>query len=161
MRVDADRSIYYKEGHERETLIFRLSNLILWYGPRKHYQRIQRVWVDETINAPRWKDFTTQLDNEWTGFTLYVSVRYILNVVEDLAWLESTVMLAVDVSFLAVPGIINLDGSSQTSSNIAVYMSALCSVGSLVAAVLLVDRSQDYQTAEGGVCDLFSVSEPR
>ncbi|KAG1763251.1 hypothetical protein EDD22DRAFT_822527 [Suillus occidentalis] len=133
VRVDADRSIYYKEGHERETLIFRFSNLMLWNGPRKHFKRIQRVWVDETINAPRWKDFITQLGTEWTGFTLY-----------------STVMLAVDVSFLAVPGIINPYSSSQTPSNIAVYMSALCSVGSLVAAVLLVDHSQDYQTAEGG-----------
>ncbi|KAG2141075.1 hypothetical protein DEU56DRAFT_797140 [Suillus clintonianus] len=132
-RVDADRSIYYKEGHERETLIFRFSNLFLWYGPRKHYKRIQRVWVDEIINAPRWKDFITQLDHEWTGFTLY-----------------STVMLAVDVSFLAVPGIIDVFETSQTSANIAVYMSALCSVGSLVVAVLLVDQSQDYQTAEGG-----------
>ncbi|KAG2144711.1 uncharacterized protein EDB93DRAFT_1152863 [Suillus bovinus] len=131
VRVDVDRSIYYKEGHERETLIFRLSNLILWYGPRKHYKRIQRVWVDEIINAPRWKDFITQLDTEWTGFTLY-----------------STVMLAVDVSLLAVPGI--MGGSSQTSSNISVYMSALCSVGSLVVAVLLVDQSHDYQTAEEG-----------
>lgn len=133
VRVDADRSIYYKEGHERETLIFRLSNLILWYGPRKHYKRIQRVWVDEIINAPRWKDFITQLDNEWTGFTLY-----------------STVMLAVDVSFLPVPSIVHPSGSWQTSSNIAVFMSALCAVGSLVVAVLLVDQSQDYQTAEGG-----------
>ncbi|KAG1871582.1 hypothetical protein F4604DRAFT_1768819 [Suillus subluteus] len=129
-RVDADRSIYYKEGHERETLIFRLFNLILWYGPRKHYKRIQRVWVDEIINAPRWKDFIAQLDKEWAGYTLY-----------------STVMLAVDVSFLAVP---DPYSSSQTSSNIAVYMSALCSVGSLVVSVLLVDQSQDYQTAEGG-----------
>ncbi|KAG1742616.1 uncharacterized protein EDB91DRAFT_285991 [Suillus paluster] len=136
-RVDADRSIYYKEGHERETLIFRVSNLIFWYAPRKHYKRIRRVWVDEIINAPRWKDFITQLDNEWTGFTLY-----------------STVMLAVDVSFLAVPGVIDINSyeSSQTSSNIAVYMSALCSVGSLVVSLLLVAQSQDYQrqTAEGG-----------
>lgn len=131
-RVDADRSIYYKEGHERETLVFRLSNLILWYGPRKHHKRIQRVWVDEIINAPRWKDFITQLDTEWTWYTLY-----------------STVLLAVDVSFLAVPGI-TTNGSSQTSSNIAVYMSALCSVGSLVVSVLLVDQSYDFQTAEGG-----------
>lgn len=138
MRVDADRSIYYKEGHERETLIFRFSNLMLWNGPRRHFKRIQRVWVDETINAPRWKDFITQLGTEWTGFTLY-----------------STVMLAVDVSFLAVPGIIDAYGSSQTPSNIAVYMSALCSVGSLVAAVLLVDHSQDYQTAEGGASYMF------
>ncbi|KAG1900351.1 uncharacterized protein F5891DRAFT_312643 [Suillus fuscotomentosus] len=83
--VDAERSIYYKEGHERETLIFRLLNLILWCGPRKHYKRIRRVWVDEIINAPRWKDFIIQLDNEWLGFTLY-----------------STVMLAVDLFALQV-----------------------------------------------------------
>ncbi|KAG2037534.1 hypothetical protein BDR03DRAFT_896685, partial [Suillus americanus] len=114
-RVDADRSIYYKEGHERETLIFRLSNLILWYGPRKHYKRIQRVWVDEIINAPRWKDFIAQLDKEWMGYTLYVSARYIWSAVEDLASLKSTVMLAVDVSFLAVP---DPYSSSQTLSNI-------------------------------------------
>ncbi|KAG2107851.1 hypothetical protein BD769DRAFT_1500456 [Suillus cothurnatus] len=132
-----DRSIYYKEGHERETLVFRLSNLILWYGPRKHHKRIQRVWVDEIINAPRWKDFITQLDTEWTWYTLYVTL------------LSPTVLLAVDVSFLAVPGI-TTDSSSQTSSNIAVYMSALCSVGSLVVSVLLVDQSYDFQTAEGG-----------
>ncbi|KAG2107012.1 uncharacterized protein F5147DRAFT_219074 [Suillus discolor] len=131
VRVDADRSIYYKEGHERETLIFRLLNLILWYGPRKHYKRVQRVWVDEIINAPRWKDFINQLDNEWLGFTIY-----------------STVMLAVDVSFLAVPGIIG--PSLETSPVIAVYMSSLCSAGSLVVAVLLVDQSKDYQTAEDG-----------
>jgi hypothetical protein len=74
-RVDADRSIYFKEGHDRETLIFRLSNLILWYAPQKHYKRIQRVWVDEIINAPRWKGFIAQQENEWTGFTLYVSTR--------------------------------------------------------------------------------------
>lgn len=129
-RVDADRSIYYKEGHERETLIFRLSNLILWYGPRKHYKRIQRVWVDEIINAPRWKDFITQLDAEWRGFTLY-----------------STVMLAVNVSFLAVPGVYV---TPQTSCSLAVYMSALCAAGSLVVSVLLVDQCQDYQNAEGG-----------
>lgn len=155
VRVDADRSIYYKEGHERETLIFRLLNLILWYGPRKHYKRVQRVWVDEIINAPRWKDFINQLDNEWLGFTIYVSAWYILSAIEDLASLESTVMLAVDVSFLAVPGII--DSSLQTSPAIAVYMSSLCAVGSLVLAVLLVDQSKDYQTAEDGVCDLFLI----
>lgn len=73
-RVDADRSIYFKEGHERETLIFRLSNLILWYAPQKHHKRIRRVWVDEIINAPRWKNFIAQLVAEWTSFTLYVSI---------------------------------------------------------------------------------------
>jgi hypothetical protein len=40
-------------------------------------------------------------------------------------------------------------------------MSALCSVGSLVVSVLLVDQSYDFQTAEGGVYVLFSVNEPR
>lgn len=76
-----------------------------------------------------------------------------MSAIEDLASLESTVMLAVDVSFLAVPGII--DSSLQTSPAIAVYMSSLCAVGSLVLAVLLVDQSKDYQTAEDGVCDFF------
>jgi len=61
-------------------------------------------------------------------------------------------MLAVDVSFL-LPDIINSDGL-QTTSNLAVYISTLYSVGSLVVSILLVAQSQDYhcQAAEGGVC---------
>lgn len=60
-------------------------------------------------------------------------------------------MLAVNVSFLPVPG--TIVSSSQTARNLAIYMSALCAVGSLVVSMLLVGQSQDsYQTAEDGVC---------
>ena len=154
-RVDADRSIYLRRGYNRETLIFRLSNLILWNAPQKHHRRIRRVWVDETINAPRWKDFITRQNTEWMGFTLYVSTKRNYQRDSNSLLLESTVMLAVDISFLAVPGITNDSDSSQTAPNLAVYMSTLCSVSSLVVSVVLVGQIQDnnLQTAEGGVCE--------
>ena len=53
---------------------------------------------------------------------------------------QSTVMLAVDVSFLAVP-----DVGSQSVATIAIYMSLLTIVGSLLSSLLLASqkRAQD------------------
>jgi hypothetical protein len=62
---------------------------------------------------------------EWTGITIY-----------------STVMLAVDVSFLAVPNV-NIS-TSQSIGIIAAYLSIILITGSLVVSVLLVRQNQRY-----------------
>jgi hypothetical protein len=33
---------------------------------------LRRVWVDRTINYPRWKNFNDNLRSEWSGITIYV-----------------------------------------------------------------------------------------
>jgi len=33
---------------------------------------LRRVWVDRTINYPRWKNFNDKLRSEWSGITMYV-----------------------------------------------------------------------------------------
>jgi hypothetical protein len=50
---------------------------------------------------------------------------------------QSTVMLAVDVSFLAVPGIDSNSVQSQSASQIIAYLSTLCAMGSLVVSLIL------------------------
>lgn len=62
---------------------------------------------------------------EWTGITIY-----------------STVMLAVDVSFLAVPNV-NIS-QSQSIGIIATYLSIIFITGSLIVSVLLVRQNQRY-----------------
>ena len=47
---------------------------MLFWAPNAHYNDLRRVWVDECINAPRWKDFSRNLMAEWTGITIYVCV---------------------------------------------------------------------------------------
>ncbi|KAH7914536.1 hypothetical protein BJ138DRAFT_999902, partial [Hygrophoropsis aurantiaca] len=126
-RLDADQSVYAKSKIEldRKSALLAFMNLILFGAPEAHINGLQKVWVDETVNHARWTDFTNNLYNEWNGFTIY-----------------STVMLAVDVSFLAVPGVDPGNPVQQTLATIAIYLSTMNAVGSLVISLLLVGQSR-------------------
>ncbi|KAG2112941.1 hypothetical protein BD769DRAFT_1491475 [Suillus cothurnatus] len=126
-RLDADRSVY-KEITSFHPLTSSLSlalDAILFWAPQTHLKDLRRVWVDKCLNTPRWKDYNAKLMTEWTGITIY-----------------STVMLAVDVSFLAVPNV-NIS-TSQSIGIIATYLSIILITGSLVVSVLLVRQNQRY-----------------
>ncbi|KAG2151069.1 uncharacterized protein EDB93DRAFT_318904 [Suillus bovinus] len=126
-RLDADKSVY-EEDTGFHPLIGPLSlvfEAMLFWAPQAHLKDLRRVWVDECINTPRWKDFNTKLMTEWTGITIY-----------------STVMLAVDVSFLAVPNM-NIS-QSQSTGIIATYLSIIFITGSLIVSVLLARQNQRY-----------------
>ncbi|KAG1859074.1 hypothetical protein C8R48DRAFT_714446 [Suillus tomentosus] len=126
-RLDADKSVYEEDKgfHPLTTPVSLVFEAMLFWAPRAHLNNIRRVWVDECINTPRWKDFNTKLMAEWTGITIY-----------------STVMLAVDVSFLAVPNM-NIS-QSQSIGIIATYLSIIFITGSLIASVLLARQNQRY-----------------
>ena len=61
-------------------------------------------------------------------------------------------MLAVNVSFLAVPGVAS-QTQTATPIMILIYISTMCSVGSLMSSLLLMRRSrgQSSQTADEAV----------
>ncbi|KIJ11129.1 hypothetical protein PAXINDRAFT_171920 [Paxillus involutus ATCC 200175] len=143
-RLNIDQSVYTKLRGQDETasMFIRISDLLLFGGPSAHATELQRVWVDRTVNFPRWKGFVGKLSNEWAGFTIY-----------------STVMLAVDVSFLAIPALSPRSTNPnpnptttpmQEASNIATYLSILTVVGSLVVSVQLSNgiRGQGTSSAE-------------
>ncbi|KAJ8584147.1 hypothetical protein M405DRAFT_827316 [Rhizopogon salebrosus TDB-379] len=132
-RLDADKTVYFENtGHPLITSLSLILDAMLFWAPRAHYQDLQRVWVDECINAPRWKGFSRDLMAEWNGITIY-----------------STVMLAVDVSFLAVPNV-NVS-TSQSIGVIANYISTIFITGSLIVSLLLARQTQKYgpESAEG------------
>ncbi|KAG1753058.1 hypothetical protein EDD22DRAFT_808088 [Suillus occidentalis] len=126
-RLEADKSVYEEDTkfHPLTSSICLALDAMLFWAPQSHLEDLRKVWVDECINTPRWKDFNKNLMTEWTGITIY-----------------STVMLAVDVSFLAVPNV-NIS-QSQSIGIIATYLSIIFITGSLIVSVLLVRQNQRY-----------------
>ncbi|KIK99144.1 hypothetical protein PAXRUDRAFT_132680 [Paxillus rubicundulus Ve08.2h10] len=126
-RLNADQSIYTKKLASEEGFsspVFYTLNLLLLTAPRKHIRTLRGIYVDHVINASRWKGFISNLRDEWGGYTVF-----------------STVMLAVDISFLAVPGVINgTYQNSQTLTATTIYISTILSLGTLVVSVLLADQ---------------------
>lgn len=126
-RLEADKSVYEEDRnfHALTSSVSWALDAMLFWTPQSHLEDLRKVWVDECVNTPRWKDFNKNLMTEWTGITIY-----------------STVMLAVDVSFLGVPNVnISL---SQSIGIIATYLSIIFITGSLIVSVLLVRQNQRY-----------------
>ncbi|KAH0831360.1 hypothetical protein J3R83DRAFT_14022 [Lanmaoa asiatica] len=85
-RLDADTPLFGKQTWN-SGVVFKIVNVLLFGSPNEHAVRLQRVWVDGTIIQPRWKAFTTRTHDR-------VGPVYHL------------LMLAVNFSFLAMPGVI-------------------------------------------------------
>jgi hypothetical protein len=110
-----DHTIYADDDSIEKKPIVKLLNFVFFGSPSTHIKQINSVWVDQSVNRPRWKMFMNRLTSEWNGLAIY-----------------STVMLAVDISFLSTPAI-----GTQPSAQIALYISSLWSVASLVVSALL------------------------
>ncbi|KAG1782860.1 hypothetical protein EV702DRAFT_1058666 [Suillus placidus] len=141
-RLNADQPLFVKEKQSK--LIVALSwaiNVALFDAPRSHMEELRRVWVDRSINSPRWKNFNSKLSSEWSGITMY-----------------STVMVAVDVSFLAVPSVTIQNVGSVTV--ISTYISLFCIVGSLVVSLFLTRQNRMYgqESADAAVIFLTRVT---
>ncbi|KAG1737401.1 hypothetical protein EDB19DRAFT_1877831 [Suillus lakei] len=125
-RLDADQSLYDSNEKKPKPILIRILNVALFNSPHIHSESLENVWVDNTVVKPRWKKFISQLTSEWNSFTVF-----------------STVMLAVDVSFLAVPGVDDPSTQSKSAATIVIYLSALCAMGSLVISLVLAGQVSD------------------
>ena len=71
-RLNADTPLFGKQDWDCH-ILFKVVNLFLLGSPNEHALRLQRVWVDDIINQPRWKDFVTRLTTELARYTIFVS----------------------------------------------------------------------------------------
>lgn len=127
-RLNANQSVYDDEpSRKKGTLRLRLANAFLWGAPAAQYKFLQDTWTDNILNYPKWYKHINRLNSDWGNVTIF-----------------STVMLAVDVSFLAVPGVIS-------AAAVVICLSAMCSVSSLVVSMLLAVECRGWGTdsAEG------------
>jgi hypothetical protein len=120
-RLNADQSLYGDHNTRSNNILLRVMNIILFGSPNTYNKAVQKIWVDSTIVQPRWKNFINRLNSEWNGYTIF-----------------STVMLAVDISFLAVPFV-----QTQMAAILVSYMSTLCAMGSLVVSLVLAGQVND------------------
>ncbi|KAG1902371.1 uncharacterized protein F5891DRAFT_1023774 [Suillus fuscotomentosus] len=125
-RLDADRSLYDSNSKKPHPIFIRILNVVLFNSPAIHSESLHNIWVDNTVVKPRWKKFISQLNSEWNSFTVF-----------------STVMLAVDVSFLTVPGVDDPSVQSKPAVTIVIYLSTLCAMGSLVISLILAGQVSD------------------
>lgn len=157
-RLNADQSIYttrHSRGYS-PSLFIKVFDWILFGSGSSHAEELDGAWVDKIIHFPRWKAYITKLNAEWSGFTFY-----------------STVLLAVNVSLLAIPALGGGGGggpnpvssnstssspgapqnppstSQQTAAIIAIYLSILFVVGALVTSIQLSDhiRGKEHSSA--------------
>ncbi|KAF8835848.1 hypothetical protein BDN67DRAFT_381104 [Paxillus ammoniavirescens] len=126
-RLNVDQSIYTKKNASEEGFsspVFYALDILLLTAPRKHIRILRSLYVDHVINGSRWKGFAIGLKDEWNGYTVF-----------------STVMLAVDISFLAVPGVIDQSyETSQTLVAVTIYISTILSLATLIVSLLLSDQ---------------------
>jgi len=130
---------------------------------------MEKLWTDEVIIEPVWKNFMTKLLVEWEVVTLWVRIQRRIHVrlvlQTHVIVIQSTVVLTANVGFLAIPGIVlsNLNGTTITganqviiltsSSQIASSLSLEASIGSIVIGLLLArhNRSKQKEDPAGAV----------
>ncbi|OAX30976.1 hypothetical protein K503DRAFT_870812 [Rhizopogon vinicolor AM-OR11-026] len=133
-RLDADQSLYDSDNGQKDIpILLRILNVVLFNSPNLHRESLRKVWVDKTVVKPRWNKFMDQLNSEWNSFTIF-----------------STVMLAADVSFLAVPGVDDPSTPIKSPATIVIYMSTLCALGSLVISLVLAGQMNNNRRSSPG-----------
>jgi len=141
-RLDADMSVHHNPERPPHWAFITLS-FSMFGTPATQLERLNELWVDCAINTARWKEYITTMYDEFTGVTIY-----------------STVMLAVDVSFLDVPVVENDNYGGESASAVFTYVSIIATVGSMTLSLLLSAdaRRRRSQSADQAADLLATVS---
>ncbi|KAI9446144.1 hypothetical protein H4582DRAFT_1843464 [Lactarius indigo] len=137
-RLDRHKSIY-GGSHRKRTILVRILSPILFFFPDVHLLELEKVWTDRIVVEALWKEFMQKLVSEWTEFVLY-----------------STVMLAANVAFLAIPGVIVVPQNTSSPNawikpspaQIASSISLVFSIGSIITGLLLIRRNRTMMTKD-------------
>ncbi|KAH9026187.1 hypothetical protein EDB85DRAFT_1979905 [Lactarius pseudohatsudake] len=139
-RLERNKTVYY--SYEKRTFLITLLSPVLFLAPEGHLRELKDVWVDEVIIQENWTNLISGLLKEWEQLIL-----------------SSTVMLSVNVGFLAVPGVVisNLNNNVTSPSQVVIFtspaqvascMSIVASAGSIVIGLLLVRRNSTKQNED-------------
>ncbi|KAI0293527.1 hypothetical protein BC826DRAFT_374251 [Russula brevipes] len=143
-RQDRNRSIYAGDGHKR-TKAFRVLSLILFSHPDVQLRELKKVWTDELVIEEAWRNFVVMLRSEWEDF--------ILNL---------TVMLAANVSFLSVPGVIpDETWAKPSTAQVASCVSLVFSIGGIISGLLLIRSTRTLAGNDTGTAWKYLDSKKR
>ncbi|KAH8984591.1 hypothetical protein EDB92DRAFT_1885927 [Lactarius akahatsu] len=146
-RLKRNEAIY--KIKRRKSILITVLSPLLFFAPQRYLAELEEAWVDEHILEPVWKSLMTKMLGEWSDLILW-----------------STVMLSVNVGFLAVPGVLPSGPNnsattpatpSASPNQISNYLSLVASVGSIVVGLLLVrhHRTKKEEDPDGAAQYLF------
>ena len=145
-RLNADTPLFWQPiwVHSK---VFKIINISLFGLPKEYAVRLHRVWIDGIVIRPRWKSFINRLTTELGRCTLLVSYSCFPYGISY--GFQSTVMLAVNFSFLAVPGVAT-PGSPASQIQIIIYGSVVSTIGSIVFTFTLLNVYSNPGFLEAG-----------
>lgn len=150
MNVTRDTSLFGQQSWNRRT-IFKAVNLFFFGSPNEHAVRLKRVWANDINLQLRWKNFINRLKDELGRYTIFVGLVWFACLISHGS--QSTVMLAVDFSFLAVPGVV-APSSAASPIEIIIYCSVVSAVASMVFSFGLMNMYSNPELIApyGAVC---------
>ncbi|KAF9235778.1 hypothetical protein BU15DRAFT_77620 [Melanogaster broomeanus] len=119
VRLGRGRAVFKTAGEKPVPQILLQSALPFW----TLMTFLRDILVDGMIDKSSWKTYISNLKSDCDSYTLY-----------------STVMLAVDISFLAVPVVQSRDTSKSDASRYLIYWSIIASVGTIIVSVNLANQ---------------------
>ncbi|KAH9008790.1 hypothetical protein EDB84DRAFT_1280946 [Lactarius hengduanensis] len=140
-RLERHKTAYANTKQKRSLLITSLSPA-LFLAPEGYLRELEKVWVDGVIIEVTWRNFISGLLKEWEQLIL-----------------SSTVVLSVNVGFLAIPGVVisNLNSNIANTNQVVIFtspaqiascMSIVASAGSIVIGLLLIRHSGPKQNED-------------
>jgi hypothetical protein len=138
-RQDRYKSIYEDKCREHTKLFRFVLSPLFFFFPDAHLRELEMLWTDDIIVEALWRDFMQKLVSEWTDFVLY-----------------STVMLAANVAFLAIPGVIVApqfpppanQWIKPSPAQVTSSISLVFSIGSIITGLLLIRRNRNMMTKD-------------
>jgi hypothetical protein len=131
-------------------------------APAGYLRELEKKWADEVIIEVDWRNFISGLSKDWEQLILSVCYRAAPKL--ESFWFtqtisQSTVVLSVNVGFLAIPGVVisnlnsNIAGTGQvviftSPAQIASCMSIVASTGSIVIGLLLIRHTTSQQNKD-------------
>ncbi|KAK0463709.1 uncharacterized protein EV420DRAFT_1638634 [Desarmillaria tabescens] len=120
------------------TVSFKIANILLFYAPIKHYTLLNKVWDDRMLMDQR----TVLVEQTISK----------LNLSNGLA----TVLLAVNVAFLAIPSVDNMGANQQFSvTKILVCFSVVLSLGSIIIGLFFIHQYTTLKQVDSSVVISF------
>ncbi|KAF8814762.1 hypothetical protein BYT27DRAFT_7334295 [Phlegmacium glaucopus] len=133
-RLNRDQSIHPER--QRGFLARVVMLFYTFFGIMRYLKKLRKITVDGLVNDFMWKNLLGQLTADWREFTLYARLYY-LPIISSTYYIyrfnvQATVLLNVNVAFLAIPGV------DTGGAHIASYISIVTSIGAILLGLLLV-----------------------